>query len=497
MESKAPNPQPRLKRDATQPRLERDTTPRPTNGETFGSPAKSQRDATQPRPSRAVDRAKAAERVRQEVLATPVSIEQTGLRPGLLCDLALKTVYYAGELAGWEIAEALRLPFAGVVDGVLAVLDRQKLVQVTGSTGFGERGFRYAVSRNGTERVREVLGRNQYVGPAPVPLEQYNRMVRAQGTGAIRVGPQELEKAFSRLVINHRMFNKIGPALNSGRSIFLYGPSGNGKTTIVRAMAHMLGRDHIYVPYAAEVAGHIIKIYDEFNHRRKRPQLLRPQEREQPFSSRGEENQEEVDPRWVLIERPMVMVGGELTLDSLDLRYDPTANYYEAPFQMKANGGMFFIDDFGRQQMNPQDLLNRWIVPLETHVDFLSLHTGKKIEIPFEQMVVFATNLDPAQLLDAAFLRRIHHKIKVDDPTSEEFQAVFSRVCERRGVPYDAPSFQRLIQEWYMKPQRALRNSHPRDIISQVLDIARYEGLPPRLTPELIDRACDAYFADL
>ena len=262
-------------------------------------------------------------------------------------------------------------------------------------------------------------------------------------------------------------------------------------------MARVLGRDPIYIPYAAEVGGQIIKVFDEFNHRRIRPA---PSQSNQPAPSTGVQpnrNNTEHDERWVVIRRPVVIVGGELTLSSLDLINDPSVNYYEAPYQMKANGGMFLIDDFGRQHMDPRELLNRWIVPLETRVDYLSLRTGKKIEIPFEQLVVFATNLDPAGLVDAAFLRRIHHKIKVDDPTPEQFAQVTKIVCERRGVPFDSQTLSHLLMKWYVKPGRALRNSHPRDIVDQILDICKFEGVTPRLTPDLVDRACDAYFADL
>jgi energy-coupling factor transporter ATP-binding protein EcfA2 len=458
-------------------------------------------------------------KTKEQLLARPMSVEQTGLRFGVLSDLALKTVYTAGEITGQEMARALCLPFKGIVDGLLVFLDRQKLIQVTGSAGFGEQNFRYSISRKGTEQVRELLGRSQYVGPAPVLLEDYSQMMRMQGIGSIHVGQQSLRQAFDGLVINDAMFNRIGAALNSGRSIFLYGPSGNGKTSIARAMARVLGRDGIYVPYAIEVAGQVIKVYDEFNHRRidahpSSPSLRRdavaaspegwrdavaasPGLGEPPFTPGAEKDESEVDARWVLIERPIIMVGGELTLESLDLTYNPTTNYYEAPYQMKANGGMFLIDDFGRQRMNPRDLLNRWIIPLETRVDFFSLHTGRKIEIPFEQLVVFATNLDPAQLVDAAFLRRIHHKIKVDDPSPEEFAAVFRIVCTRRGVLYDQDAFAYLMQEWYIKPQRALRYSHPRDLIGQIMDICKFEGTPPRLTREYISRACDAYFGEL
>ncbi len=439
-----------------------------------------------------------AAKVREELLARPLSITETGLRSGLLGDLALKTVYFAGELTGHEIAKTLCLPFGGVVDNILSFLTRQKLLQVTGSAGFGEQSFRYAISQQGTERAHDVLEQNQYVGPAPVPLEEYNRMIRAQGLGEIRIGREDLQAAFDGLVVSQTMLDKIGPAINSGRSIFLYGPPGNGKTTIASRMARLLGRQGIYIPYAAEVGGQIIVIYDRLNHRQMEPQLHQQEQGNPSLTAWGEKKgKEEVDARWVLIERPIVMVGGELTLASLDLIYNPISKYYGAPLQMKANGGMFLIDDFGRQRMNPRDLLNRWIVPLDARVDFLTLHTGQKVEIPFEQLVVFSTNLDPAQLVDAAFLRRIPHKIKVDDPTPEEFCEVFQIFCQRRGVSYDQAAFRHLMQEWYVKPKRAVRNSHPRDIIGHILDIARYEGSPPCLTPDLVDRACDAYFADL
>jgi len=433
----------------------------------------------------------------EALLARPKSIEHTGLRFSMLSDLALKTVYVAGELSGQEVAEALRLPFGGVVDRLLSFLDHQNLLQVTGSVGFGEQAFCYSVSRKGTEQGRELFQRCQYVGPAPVSLKDYSRMIRLQGVSGAHIGRQSLQQAFHGLVMNDAMLSRIGAALHSGRSIFLYGPSGNGKTSIARAMARVMSQDGMYIPYAVEAVGQIIRVYDEFSHRRFEPQ---PRSRElgdlSPQCFDGTEKAE-VDERWVLIERPVVVVGGELTLDSLDLIHNTISNYYEAPHQMKANGGMFLIDDFGRQAVNPRDLLNRWIVPLETRVDFLSLHTGAKIEIPFEQQVVFATNLDPAELLDEAFLRRIRHKIKVDDPTPEEFAEVFRAVCAQHGVPYHQGAFQHLMENWYIKPKRVLRCSQPRDIVEQILDICEFEGLPPQLTPEHVDRACDAYFADL
>jgi predicted ATPase with chaperone activity len=429
---------------------------------------------------------------RQRYLDRPLSIKETGLTMALLSELAIKLIYNMGEVKASEISRELRLPFSGVVQLVLEQIDREELVDVTGAEGFGERAYRYTITRKGIERVHQILERNQYVGPAPVPLDSYNALTRAQALGEIRLEEYQVRKAFEGLVMNPAMFDKIGPALMSGQSLFLYGPPGNGKTTIATRMARLLAQDPIYIPYAVSVENHIIKVYDGFNHVAVSDGSGEEEERGPDFNTSVLD-----DERWVLIRRPTVMVGGELTLRNLNLIWDPAAKYYEAPLQMKANGGMFLIDDFGRQQMDPQDLLNRWIVPLETRVDFLSLHTGKKIEIPFEQLVVFSTNLDPADLVDDAFLRRIRQKLKVDDPSPEEFHHIFQAECQARAVAYRHEGFLHLVREWYLKPQRPFRNCHPRDILDQLLDICRYKHLKPEGSPELIDLAASSYFADL
>jgi len=419
-------------------------------------------------------------------LLEPRSLEETGMTRGFLSDLALKTIYSVGELSGQAIAERLCLPFSGVVDELLTFLKREQLVSITGSRGFDERAFRYSIASAGIERVREAMNHSQYVGPAPVTLAAYQEAVKAQTIGEVVVSQAEVEKALSDLVISRSMLMKIGPAVNSGRSIFLFGPSGNGKTVMAKAMASMLGGE-LYIPFAVEVDGYVIKVFDALNHE------------PLPSNRQGTSSLSEgrLDRRWVLIKRPVVVVGGELTLESLDLVYDDTSKYYEAPFQMKANGGMFLIDDFGRQQVRPRDLLNRWIVPLETRVDYLTLHTGKKIEMPFDQLIVFSTNIDPKALVDEAFLRRIRHKIKVGNPSEAEFHEIFLRVLGERDIAFDQDSFVYLVREYYLKPKRELRCVHPRDIVDQIVDIAHYQGLRPALTKELIDQACSSYFADI
>jgi energy-coupling factor transporter ATP-binding protein EcfA2 len=427
----------------------------------------------------------------ERILQRPLSLRDTGLTMGLLTELAIKLIYNAGEIGASEICSELCLPFTGVVQRVLELLDREEMVNIVGAEGFGERAYHYTIARKGIERVHQVLERNQYVGPAPVPLESYNAMIRAQAMSKVILAEDDLKAAFEGLVIDPAMFDKIGPALMSGQSLFLYGPPGNGKTTIATRMARLLARDPIYIPYAVAVDNHIIKVFDHFNHTRAN---------EQPAARyvTGElDPSKALDERWVSIERPTIMTGGELTLGSLDLIWDPAAKYYEAPLQMKANGGMFLIDDFGRQQMDPQDLLNRWIVPLESRVDYLKLHSGKKIEIPFVQLVVFSTNLDPADLVDDAFLRRIRQKLKVDNPTADEFHQIFQTMCQVRGIEYTREGFVHLVREWYIKPQRAFKSCHPRDVLDQLLDIARYKHLQAVASPELMDMAASSYFADL
>lgn len=432
----------------------------------------------------------------QEAAATPAppfepvmakSIEETGLGLGFLADLAIKIMYFEGYISGYEIAETMKLPYTGVVDEVLEFLKREQLCEVKGAGGLGESAYQYVISLKGSEKAREVLDRGQYVGPAPVPLEAYTGAFRKQPLQDVAIHQRVMRQALSHLVLHERIYNQLGPAVNSGRSVFLYGPPGNGKTAIAESIGLMIFGDNIYIPYAVEVDGQIIKVFDSINHR--------PVEGSGGASSSKKGNK--IDKRWVKIHRPFIVTGGELTLEGLDLVYDSVSKYYEAPFQMRANGGMFLIDDFGRQQVRPRELLNRWIVPLEKGVDFLTLHTGRKIELPFDVLIVFATNLAPTDLVDEAFLRRIRHKIEVSDPSFEEYREIFRRVCAQKGVPYDENALAYLLQEHYIKPRIPLRACHPRDIVDQLIDIARYQNRPPVLVKDLIDKACEAYFVEL
>ncbi len=412
----------------------------------------------------------------------PRSVADAGLNMGLLSDLTLKSLYFESYLAGRDLADRMGLPFAGVVSGILDFLKREQLCEVRSASGRGglsEAMYEYVLTARGRENARDALERSQYTGLAPVPLADYIQSIRVQGLKDVVVHKQHLQKALSHLIFSPKTFEQIGPAVNSGRSIFLFGSPGNGKTSIAEAIGTLLMEGDMYIPYAVEIEGQIIKVFDDVNHK--------------PIKEEGQRN---VDARWLKVKRPFIVVGGELTLEGLDLVYDTNNKYYEAPFQMKANGGIFLIDDFGRQQVRPTDLLNRWIVPLEKRIDFLTLHTGRKFEIPFEVLIVFSTNLEPADLVDEAFLRRIRHKIEVHDPSWEEFAEIFKRVAAAKKVPFSEQAFAYVVREHYLKPNRPPRACHARDLLDQVIDIAKYLNVQPVLSKELIDRAAEAYFVE-
>ncbi len=419
-------------------------------------------------------------------------IEDTGLSPLWLQDLVLKILYFQGYLTGFKIAEEIALPFTGIVDQIVEALKREKLIEVrTSQMGLGEGAYVYAITSAGIARAREALDRSQYAGPAPVPIQVYNESIRRQSRGRIQITNRLMRQVLAHLVLSETSYHRLGPAVNSGTSIFMYGPPGNGKTSVARAIGNLIQSQTMYIPYAISVDGQVIKLYDTVNHQ------VAPEEDAAPSGTGSLRSGARRDTRWIRIRRPFIITGGELTLSGLDLVFDDTLKYYEAPFQVKSNGGILLIDDFGRQQVRPRDLLNRWIVPLENRIDYMSLHTGRKIEVPFDVLVIFSTNLPPKELVDEAFLRRLRHKIEIADPTYEEYREIFRRVAQTKGVVYSDQGLAYLLQEHYIKRNRKLRASHPRDLCDQILDIARYMGQEPSMTRELIDRAADSYFVEL
>jgi predicted ATPase with chaperone activity len=419
-------------------------------------------------------------------------ISETGLSQLWLQDLALKILYFQGYLTGFKIAEEIALPFAGVTDQILETLKREKFVEVRSSQmGLGEGAYQYAITSAGIARAREALERSQYAGPAPVPLDMYNKAILKQKVGKMTVTHRILRQALASLTLSENVFQRIGPAVNSGTSIFIYGPPGNGKTSIARSIGKMMLSTSMYIPYSMYIDGQVVKLYDTVNHQKA------PDKNTTGRGTGSLRSGNRRDPRWVRIRRPFIVVGGELTLDGLDLVFDDVNKFYEAPFQVKANGGILLIDDFGRQLVRPRDLLNRWIVPLENRIDYLTLHTGRKVEIPFDVLVVFSTNLPPKDLVDEAFLRRLRHKIEIGDPSFEDYRKIFMTVAKMKGVAYDDQGLAYLLQEWYIKRNRKLRASHPRDICDQIIDIASFMSLEPEMTRNLLDRAAAAYFVKM
>ena len=428
-----------------------------------------------------------------ELIKPALKVENLGVPVGLVNDLLLRLLFNEGDVSVSRCAEVLGL-HVQVVDDLLGRMKQEHQVEVKRAGGLGSLSFIYSLTEEGTKRARDAYARSQYIGRVPVSLDIYRKVILLQTERKVRVTPTQVQNALSHLILPDQFHRRIGPALNAGTSLFLYGPPGNGKTTIAEALAELLsGGQPIWLPEAITVGGQFIRIFDPLVHQLIPTDDIPMYTDDFDLSSGG---RLKVDNRWQLFKRPAVMVGGELGMDSLDLRFEPLAKIYEAPLQLKANGGMFLIDDFGRQQVSPQDLLNRWIVPLESNIDFLRLQSGQTLEVPFKQFIVFSTNLDPMQLVDGAFLRRIQMKVEVGNPDEKLFYQVFTMMCQILKVPFDKKSFVYLLQKWYREPGRVMQSVHPRDILKTIIAICNYDGVPPKLTPQLIDDACISYFVD-
>jgi predicted ATPase with chaperone activity len=415
----------------------------------------------------------------------PTTLEEAGLNADLVLQLVIKTLHLTGQLTGTELASRLGLRFP-VLEPALDQLKNQHHVEISAGSFVGAPSFRYRITDAGRARAALFLEQNHYVGIAPVPLALYQKYLREHELAVPRTATQaRVRNAFSHLVLSARVLDQLGPAINAGHSLFVYGPPGNGKTVISQAIRNLLDGD-IAIPHALEVEGNIVRVFD--------PVVHEPLEMDAPGA--GLDLREAPDARWIRCRRPLVMVGGELTLAHMELSYNPIARFYHAPVQALANGGVLVIDDFGRQQAPPQALLNRWIVPLESRVDFLTLQTGQKFELPFNVLMVFATNIKPQELVDEAFLRRIHYKVFAESPTVEDFALIFRNCCEERGIGYDRSLVDSLLQTYYRPRGLVLRGCHPRDLIDHALSLAAYLGKVRELTPDLLEAACAGYFVD-
>lgn len=402
----------------------------------------------------------------------PRSTKELGVRSGIIEDLALKILYTTGPFSVFDLGRKMRVSY-DVANEVFTKMRASLLCQVTGMKG---NVAEIAITSQGRSRALELLAASQYTGPAPISLPSYVEQVRKQSVRHAVVHREDIERAFEGMVLDNKTLWQIGIALNSGASIFLHGPAGVGKSAIAETMCRVLAADDVWLPWAVEADGEIISVFDPILHKQ------------------VERSEGTGDDRWVRCQRPSVLVGGELTIEMLDLQYNGTAGFYTGPVQMKANNGVLIVDDFGRQRIRPDELLNRWVVPMDRRIDFLTQVGGKKIEIPFEMLVVFATNLEPDELVDAAFLRRMQTKIKINLATEEQFVEIFLRFARSRQLAVDPKVAQELAKTIRVQLGQELRGCQPRDLINQVCWAARYADRQPILDRESLMQAIEAYF---
>ena len=424
-----------------------------------------------------------------EAPSAPESLQQTGLTLGFLSDMVLRTLYSRGGMLGLDLARLICLPFK-VIEEALGFLKHEKCIEVLGGDLIGRISYKFNLTELGRRRAQEAFKMSAYVGPAPVPLEDYVEQTYRQSVTSIDVSPESLRAAFSHLVVSEDLFNAVGPSIVSGKSVFIYGPPGNGKTSIAQAVGNFMNTcgGEIYIPYAFLAEGSIITLYDGAVHEKS----------ETDDGNRLEDNEATIrrllntgtiDARWVQIKRPVIVTGGELNLQMLDLKYSPEANFYQAPLHVKANGGVFLVDDFGRQLCSPKELLNRWIVPLENRVDYLSLASGLKFQVPFEQLTMFSTNLDPKDLVDEAFLRRMRHKVEILAPERDIYERIFANYCKKLGMSPCQDAIEYLYERYYNNG-RSPRASDCRDLLETIQSICRFRRIPVQLTrPLMIDAA--------
>lgn len=426
-----------------------------------------------------------AERRHVQLPPVPRNIEETGLSFQFLVELITKTLFLRGQLRLQDLIKTIKLPM-GVLEPVLAFMRTEYMCEATRS-GEAETAISYNLTELGRERGEDYLRKSQYVGPAPVSLDAYIKLVREQSIAHMHVTKEHLAKVFGDLVVKDGILRQFGAAMNSGRAIFVYGPSGSGKTYIAEHLAGLLNGD-VAIPHALVVDNEVIQIFDPLVHK---PLLPLGDVETSDFVL---DRRLASDSRWVLCHRPVIKTGGELTLSMLDLDFDASARFYQAPPQVKANNGLLIIDDLGRQLAPAVDIMNRWIVPLDRRVDYLALHTGKKFMIPFDVIVVFSTNLLPSKLADEAFLRRLGYKIYVGPLSEEEYRRITQQVCKELDIPFSEDGFNYLLHEHHYKSGKALSACIPRDILEQLRDISRYEGRVPEMTKESLDWAWNNYF---
>jgi len=446
--------------------------------------------APTPSPSPAAPGATAHEPTGAETEAMPPvpnTIEETGLSEAMVEQLLLKIIYFRGELTGRQLAVITGLQWS-IIEPILENLKRLHIISMRKSMGMGSLSGLFALSDQGRSITRDYLQTNSYAGRAPVPLEKYTDMVRRQRFGDNWLSREMLQQALAHLVLTPEVVTQLGPAINSGKSFLVYGQPGNGKTFLAEAMFNIQSAP-IYVPYAIEAQGQIIQVYDPLYH-----SPMDPVREDEPVSIFNAVETAAYDNRWFKTKRPWIMTGGELTLPMLDLSYNEASKVYDAPFQLKANNGIYLIDDFGRQKVSPAEVLNRWIVPMERKIDYLSFNTGGKMCVPFECFLIFSTNLAPDQIGDEAFLRRIQYKMMMKNPTETEFAEIFCQIVEKKKFECEPEVLERFLEARYRMSGKKMRRCHPRDILSHAEDLIKFERLPWRLTNDLLDHAFEGCF---